>query len=42
MLCPECDAFDVTLLQGRELRIDSIETSDETDDPAAAAVQEQE
>lgn len=23
--CPECDAFDVALLQGREMRIDSIE-----------------
>jgi hydrogenase nickel incorporation protein HypA/HybF len=28
MLCPECDSLDVTLLQGRELRIDSIDTDD--------------
>ncbi len=32
MLCPECGSLNVTLLQGRELRIDSIETGDE---PAA-------
>lgn len=25
MLCPECGSFNVTLLQGRELQIDSIE-----------------
>ncbi len=29
MLCPECDSLNVTLLQGRELQIDSIETSEE-------------
>jgi hydrogenase nickel incorporation protein HypA/HybF len=29
MLCPECGAFNVTPLTGRELRIDSIETPDE-------------
>lgn len=29
MVCPECDAFDVTLLQGRELQIDSIEVDEE-------------
>ena len=28
MLCPECDSFNVELLQGRELQIDSIETND--------------
>lgn len=28
MLCPECDSFNVTLLQGRELQIDRIETGD--------------
>lgn len=32
MLCPECGSFDVVLLRGRELQIDSIETEDETDD----------
>jgi hydrogenase nickel incorporation protein HypA/HybF len=25
MLCPECSSFDVTPIQGREMRIDSIE-----------------
>lgn len=34
MLCPECGSFDVTLLKGRELQIDSIET----EDPAPAHV----
>ncbi|HSK48550.1 MAG TPA: hydrogenase maturation nickel metallochaperone HypA [Coriobacteriia bacterium] len=29
MLCPECESMDVTLLQGRELQIDSIEADDE-------------
>lgn len=29
MLCPTCESFNVTQLQGRELRIDSIETADE-------------
>jgi hydrogenase nickel incorporation protein HypA/HybF len=29
MLCPECDSLNITLLQGRELRIDSIETADD-------------
>lgn len=33
MLCPSCGSFDVEPLQGRELRIDSIETDD---DPAHA------
>jgi len=42
MLCPECDSFDVALLQGRELQIDSIETLDETEEAAAAALREQE
>lgn len=28
MLCPECGSMNVELLQGRELRIDSIETDD--------------
>ena len=32
MLCPTCDSFDVALLQGRELHIDSIETDDEDTD----------
>lgn len=31
MLCPACESFHVTLLQGRELQIDSIETGDESD-----------
>jgi hydrogenase nickel incorporation protein HypA/HybF len=29
MVCPECGAFDVALLTGRELQIDSIETPEE-------------
>lgn len=29
MVCPECQAFDVTPLTGREMQIDSIETPDE-------------
>jgi hydrogenase nickel incorporation protein HypA/HybF len=29
MICPQCGAFNVTPLTGRELRIDSIETPDE-------------
>ena len=33
MLCPACDSMDVELLQGRELRIDSIETGE---DPSGA------
>lgn len=28
MLCPECGSFDVELLTGRELQIDSIEAED--------------
>jgi hydrogenase nickel incorporation protein HypA/HybF len=28
MVCPSCDSFNVSLLQGRELHIDSIETND--------------
>lgn len=43
MVCPECGSFDVTLLTGREMRIDSIDAetpegaparlSDDTDKP---------
>lgn len=29
MICPECSTLNVTLLQGRELTIDSIETPDQ-------------
>lgn len=29
MLCPACGSFDLVLLQGRELQIDSIETEDQ-------------
>lgn len=29
MLCPQCGSFNVVLLQGRELQIDSIEADDE-------------
>jgi hydrogenase nickel incorporation protein HypA/HybF len=29
MICTQCGAFDVTLLAGRELQIDSIETPEE-------------
>jgi len=35
MLCPECGAFNVTSLTGREMRIDSIETPDDTESPPA-------
>ena len=35
MICPECGAFDVEMLQGRELRIDAIECDE---GGAAAAV----
>ncbi|MCL2818749.1 MAG: hydrogenase maturation nickel metallochaperone HypA [Actinomycetia bacterium] len=31
MLCPHCGSFEVTLLQGRELQIDTIEAEDEED-----------
>lgn len=35
MTCAQCDSLDVVLLQGRELRIDSIETADDDEtDPA--------
>ena len=30
MVCPECESMHVELLQGRELRIDSIVTDDES------------
>lgn len=29
MVCPECGSLDVTLVQGRELRIDSIEADED-------------
>lgn len=32
MICPECGGFDVTPLQGREMRIDSIECDAPDDD----------
>lgn len=35
--CPECGSFMVELLQGRELRIDSIEAEDDADSEAADA-----
>ena len=38
MVCPECGALNVTLLQGKELTIDSIETADE--DPVETRSQE--
>ncbi|MGV8083241.1 MAG: hydrogenase maturation nickel metallochaperone HypA [Coriobacteriia bacterium] len=34
--CPKCDSFMVELLQGRELRIDSIEAEDDSTDDAPA------
>lgn len=37
MLCPECGSFDVRLLQGRELRIDSIDADDGVDDDASGS-----
>ncbi|HEY5540321.1 MAG TPA: hydrogenase maturation nickel metallochaperone HypA [Coriobacteriia bacterium] len=37
MLCPECGAFNVRPLTGRELRIDSIETPDDGEPCATAA-----
>jgi len=42
MLCPTCESFDVTLLHGRELQIDSIETSDDDDEPGADMPRDQE
>lgn len=36
MVCPICESLDVTMLQGRELRIDSIEAED-PDEVAARA-----
>jgi len=41
MTCPSCESFDVTLLHGRELQIDSIE-ADDSDDPAQAGSDNQE
>jgi hydrogenase nickel incorporation protein HypA/HybF len=38
MVCPECSSMFVTLLQGRELTIDTIETA-EPDGPAEYAAQ---
>lgn len=35
MVCPECDSFNVVLLQGREMQIDSIETDDPDDAPVS-------
>lgn len=32
MLCPQCGAFNVELLQGRELRIDSIDIDTDDED----------
>jgi hydrogenase nickel incorporation protein HypA/HybF len=42
MVCPRCDGFDVSLLQGRELQIDSIETEDDVEDdvPSPETAQE--
>jgi hydrogenase nickel incorporation protein HypA/HybF len=46
MVCPTCESLNVTLLQGRELRIDSIEADDPDDhdevgaQPAASATEE--
>ncbi len=38
MICPDCGSFNVALLQGRELHIDSIETEDDAESaPGAAA-----
>ena len=36
MLCPVCKSFDLQMLTGRELRIDAIDTPDETDAAAGA------
>lgn len=37
MLCPECGSFNVELLQGRELSIDSIEADNEAPGSLAAS-----
>jgi hydrogenase nickel incorporation protein HypA/HybF len=37
MVCPECNSFGVELLQGREMRIDSIEADEEP--PASASAE---
>jgi len=38
MVCPNCGSLDVTLLQGRELDIDSIEADDEPPSKGPATV----
>ncbi len=40
MVCQHCDSFDVALLHGRELQIDSIETEDDEDAPSTPTAQE--
>jgi len=43
MVCPSCESLNVQLLQGRELRIDSIEAEDpdeESDTPADSSAEE--
>lgn len=37
MVCPSCSSFNVTLLQGRELHVDSIETDAPEDETEASA-----
>jgi len=37
MVCPNCDSLNVQLLQGRELRIDSIEAEDPDEQPGSSA-----
>ncbi len=41
MVCPQCDSFNITLLQGRELQIDSIETDDEAEGESSPAATEE-
>ena len=40
MLCPECNSFDIELLQGRELQIDQIEAPDPAGDDSDASTSE--
>ena len=39
MVCPECGSFNIELLQGRELQIDSIETEDGADPASQVSAQ---
>jgi len=42
MTCPKCSSFDIELLQGRELQIDTIEADSETESTSAESDRETE